>query len=207
MNHIFTLTEILLKRSLLNNSKPLNEEMLIFFGEYNNYLINSGLYKATGSGYYQVRRLILSGLIPFTKEELERYINNPTEEELYSSQPDQTLCNVYPSAKELIQEYWWYIKELKIDDMTIEEFNLKYEKYLENGFNGLEINNQDVINYLDDKFKVFIKSPEFKYSQIKVKFGKVRFYCKGISPEEEFIVESYITNLLNVTNLLDNEKK
>jgi hypothetical protein len=202
-----TLTEILLMRSLLNNSKPLNKEISIFFGDYKHYLLNPTLYSAKGSGYHQVRRLILSGLVPFTKEELEKYLNNPTEEELFSPQPDQTLCSVHPSSRELILEYWWYIKELKIDDMSIEEFNLKYKKYLKKGFKGLEINNQDVINYLDDKFKVFIKNPEFEYSQIKVKFGKVGFYCKGVSPEETFIVESYINNLLNITNLLNDENK
>jgi hypothetical protein len=60
--------------------------------------------------------------------------------------------------------------------MTIEEFNEKYKDYLGKGHYGLDINNQEVIEYLDDKFQELIKIPGFMYYQIKLKFNKPRVY-------------------------------
>jgi hypothetical protein len=72
--------------------------------------------------------------------------------------------------------------------MTTEDFNKKYSDYLETGHYGLAINNEEVINYLDRVFEEkLIHIPGFKYSQIKVKFGYCRFYCKGIQIPDELI--------------------
>ncbi len=61
--------------------------------------------------------------------------------------------------------------------MTLEEFNIKYDDYLEDGFYGLAIENQKVIDFLDSLFsEVLIHVPEFQYAQIKLKFGMARFY-------------------------------
>jgi hypothetical protein len=79
--------------------------------------------------------------------------------------------------------------------MTIEEFNEKYENYLEEGHYGLDIGNPEFVEWLDGKFQEFIKKPGFTFSQIKAKFGMGRFYCEGLTDEEVREVEDKITNL------------
>ena len=79
--------------------------------------------------------------------------------------------------------------------MTTEEFNKKYEKYIEPRFYGLDISDEDFINWLDNKFEVFITKSNFKFHQIKIKFGMGRFYCEGLSQEEVYEVEEKISNL------------
>lgn len=59
---------------------------------------------------------------------------------------------------------------------TIEEFNEKYKDYLEEGHYGLDIDIEELIVKLDEKFQEYIKTPGFKYSQIKEKFGTARAY-------------------------------
>ena len=61
--------------------------------------------------------------------------------------------------------------------MTTNEFNEKYKNYLKKGHYGLDISIPEVIEYLDKEFQSLIKIPEFQYSQIKLKFGRARFYC------------------------------
>ena len=58
----------------------------------------------------------------------------------------------------------------------IEQFNKKYEDYLETGHYGLDIQDAVIIEYLDKQFEDLIKIPGFKYSQIKLKFNSCRFY-------------------------------
>lgn len=80
--------------------------------------------------------------------------------------------------------------------MTAEEFDKKYEAYLEKGHYGLAIDDEAVINYLDERFQEFIKIPGFSYSQIKLKFGMARVYCEPSSvPTSE--LETAIENILN----------
>jgi hypothetical protein len=64
---------------------------------------------------------------------------------------------------------------------TSDEFNRKYEKYLENeSFYGLAINHPGVVAYLDKEFAKEIESnSDFVYSQIKLKFGAVRVYTNS----------------------------
>jgi hypothetical protein len=79
--------------------------------------------------------------------------------------------------------------------MTTEQFNQKYNDYLEEGHYGLTIYNEQFIEWLDGKFQEYIKHPDFKYSQIKAKFGMGRFYAEGISNEQISEVERKITEL------------
>lgn len=79
--------------------------------------------------------------------------------------------------------------------MTVEQFDEKYKDYLEDGHYGLAINNEEFINWLDDKFQEFIKQPGFKFSQIKAKFGMGRFYAEGLTDEQILEVEKKITEL------------
>ena len=79
--------------------------------------------------------------------------------------------------------------------MTTEQFNTKYNDYLEKGHYGLAIGDEEFVKWLDSKFEEFIKTPGFSYSQIKAKFGMGRFYCEGLSIEQVREVENKITKL------------
>jgi hypothetical protein len=77
---------------------------------------------------------------------------------------------------------------------TTDEFNNKYKDYLEDGFYGLAINDEDVIAYLDEKFTKEIETnPNFKYSQIKTKFNWVCVYAESDLSSQ---YESDITSIL-----------
>lgn len=62
--------------------------------------------------------------------------------------------------------------------MTKKEFNLKYEKYIEPIFNGLMVDDEQIIKYLDELFEFVIIpiNPNFQFSQIKMKYSMIRFY-------------------------------
>jgi hypothetical protein len=77
------------------------------------------------------------------------------------------------------------------------EFDTKYLEYLEEGHYGLDVTNEEFIDWLDTKFQEFITYPNFKYSQIKFKFGQGRFYCEGLPDELVKEVEDKITSLKN----------
>lgn len=83
--------------------------------------------------------------------------------------------------------------------MNIVEFNEKWKSHLEKGHYGLDIENENVINYLDKKFKLLLKDfPNFEYSQIKLKFGQARVYMEPfeINTRE---MEQEINNILKST--------
>lgn len=79
--------------------------------------------------------------------------------------------------------------------MTCDEFNTKYNKYLENGFDGLTINDPEVINYLDYEFEKELKiNQNFNFFQIKIKFGDSRVYTNS---DKDYIWEKHINGLIN----------
>lgn len=78
---------------------------------------------------------------------------------------------------------------------TTDEFNEKYKDFLEENHYGLAIQDEQFINWLDNKFQEFIIHPSFCYSQIKIKFGMGRFYCKGLSIQQVKEIENKITEL------------
>lgn len=80
--------------------------------------------------------------------------------------------------------------------MTAEEFNEKYKDYLEEGHYGLDIHNEEVINYLDKEFKKLIKIPKFSYSQIKIKYGVSRVYVEPWDKIDSAKLEKDIDNIL-----------
>jgi len=45
------------------------------------------------------------------------------------------------------------------------------------------------INTLDSRLSNLC--PDYKISQIKEKFGKLRFYCEGVSEEGQLVINSY----------------
>jgi uncharacterized membrane protein len=88
------------------------------------------------------------------------------------------------------------LKNLENNKMTTEEFNEKYKNYIEDGHYGLDIYNQNVIEYLDNQFQELIKIPNFSYSQIKTKFNSVRFYCENVDLNKIREIETEIETLL-----------
>jgi hypothetical protein len=80
--------------------------------------------------------------------------------------------------------------------MTLKEFNQKHKHLIEEGFNGLEFENKQVIEFLDTFFEsLLLVYPNFKVSQIKVKWGSCRFYS-NLSYQLNFEIENYINELL-----------
>jgi hypothetical protein len=96
--------------------------------------------------------------------------------------------------------------------MTIEEFNEKYKAYLGKRWYGLDIDDAEVINFLDNLFEHYlIKIEGFEYHQIKVKFGDVRFYSNLASNSTNdtlvALIEAHVKLLLRLKDLegkLDN---
>lgn len=84
--------------------------------------------------------------------------------------------------------------------MTTEEFNDKYDEWLEPRHYGLAINDEDVIKFLDSIFQDLTKIEGFSYSQIKLKFNMARFYADGISAELCSAIELRIDNLIQRLN-------
>lgn len=61
--------------------------------------------------------------------------------------------------------------------MTNSEFNDKWKAYLEAGHYGLAIGYDSVIEYLDTEvMPLLVQIEGFTFSQIKMKFGGIRFY-------------------------------
>ena len=61
-----------------------------------------------------------------------------------------------------------------------EEFNNKWESHLSEGHYGMDIGDQKVADYLNREFtalEIFV--PDFKYQQIKMKFGQSRVYLSS----------------------------
>lgn len=72
--------------------------------------------------------------------------------------------------------------------MTAEEFNKKYESFLEKGHDGLEFDVPEATEYLDKKFEELTKLEDFSYAQIKVKFDYPRVYM--VAANDHLISES-----------------
>ena len=56
------------------------------------------------------------------------------------------------------------------------EFNDKYDAYLDKDHGGMQIQVPAVLIYVDQIFNDLIKIPDFKYQQIKIKYGLARVY-------------------------------
>lgn len=79
--------------------------------------------------------------------------------------------------------------------MTSDEFNKKWHKYLEDRFYGMDIEQQDVIEYMDGEFEKEVKvNPSFAYAQIKLKFGTSRVYADS---DKAAMWENKINQLVN----------
>lgn len=82
--------------------------------------------------------------------------------------------------------------------MTSIEFNEKYDEYLEKGNYGLDFEHDTAIKRLDEIMQDLIKIPDFKYQQIKMKWGKTRFYADGVSMELCRAIEIYLDTIIEL---------
>jgi len=81
--------------------------------------------------------------------------------------------------------------------MTSDEFNEKWNEYLEHGFYGMAIEHPQVIEYLDNEFTKEINiNPSFNYAQIKMKFGTSRVYANS---DKTSVWEDEVNRLVNAT--------
>jgi hypothetical protein len=81
--------------------------------------------------------------------------------------------------------------------MTSNEFNEKWNKYLEDGFYGMAIEHPKAIEYLDNEFTKEIEvNPSFNYAQIKMKFGTSRVYANS---DKTSVWEDEVNRLVNAT--------
>lgn len=92
--------------------------------------------------------------------------------------------------------------------MTNSEFNIKWKEHIENGFEnqGLMINVLELTLYLDEVFtELKEKCPNFRYSQIKLKFGNLRIYLQD--NEQEIILKSIIDDNILKKHILNDKYK
>ena len=83
--------------------------------------------------------------------------------------------------------------------MTAKEFNEKYKDYLETGHYGMSIDDPETLEHFDKCFESLTKVNDFKFSQIKLKFGMGRVYTNihEIAPAFNIVInnmEEWLTN-------------
>jgi hypothetical protein len=89
--------------------------------------------------------------------------------------------------------------------MTVEEFNDKYAAYLPNGWYGLDIDDKEVIAWLDRIFEQYLtKIKGFEYHQIKLKYDSARFYSSLENKTASYYEGSALTELIetNINSIL-----
>lgn len=85
--------------------------------------------------------------------------------------------------------------------MTTQDFNKKYAQFLEHRHYGAAIDDERFLKYLDEMFmNIIFHHPKFKFTQVKSKFGHIRFYSNldmetGLQLEKE--LDIFYQNLIN----------
>jgi len=87
--------------------------------------------------------------------------------------------------------------------MTATEFNEKYSSYKEERHYGCALHNPIAVKFLDWVFKTWTKYPRFKYSQIKLKFGRCYIYTTTAPADEVSDVENVINNIYSLVKTED----
>lgn len=72
-------------------------------------------YESQCTGYKLLKKMVVEDITPATKEEFDRWKNNPTEDELFSAPDIKYLTFLHELTRPIIREHWGKIKELKID--------------------------------------------------------------------------------------------
>lgn len=72
-------------------------------------------YEQQCTGYKMLRKMVEENITPATKEEYDRWRNNPTEEELFSVPDIKYLTFLHELTRPIIREHWDKIKKLTIN--------------------------------------------------------------------------------------------
>jgi hypothetical protein len=72
-------------------------------------------YENQCTGYKLLRKMVMDDITPATKEEYDRWKNNPTMEELLSTPDLKYLTFLHELTRPIIREHWNKIKQLNID--------------------------------------------------------------------------------------------
>ncbi len=71
-------------------------------------------YESQGSGYKQLKVMVENQISPATKEETERWENNPTTLELGQIPDIKYMRSLHPILRDYVRDNWEYIKDLKL---------------------------------------------------------------------------------------------
>jgi hypothetical protein len=76
--------------------------------------------------------------------------------------------------------------------MNADEFNEKYKDYLETDHYGMSIDDPETVEHFDKCFESLTKVNGFKFTQIKLKFGRGRVYTNihQIAPALNVVVDN-----------------
>ncbi len=96
---------------------------------------------------------------------------------------------------------WWYNYcsdcVLIATNKRLRHFNTTYKDRIPERFYGASIPSIPVLSYLDKKFKEFEKEyPDFKFYQLKLKFGNPVLYIDNVPREKIFKIEEEIAEIL-----------
>ena len=88
--------------------------------------------------------------------------------------------------------------------MTADEFNTKYNEYLESNHYGLDIHEPSIVKFLDEFFEEYLTKIEgFKYTQIKIKYDDARFYFRTNTDHADYATNEALCFLVeNTINML-----
>lgn len=67
------------------------------------------------SGYYALHQMVVNSIEPASKEETERWENNPTEKELLESPPLRYMRAFHPLLRDFVRTNWNIIKDLEVE--------------------------------------------------------------------------------------------
>lgn len=71
-------------------------------------------YEEQATGYKLLREMVEKDITPATKKEYDRWINNPTFEELVSKPDLKYLTFLHELVRPVIREHWDKIKQLEL---------------------------------------------------------------------------------------------
>ena len=67
------------------------------------------------TGYLQLKKMVVENITPASLSEIDRWENNPTDDELFSIPDIKYLRFLHPLLRPIIVENWSRIKRMKIE--------------------------------------------------------------------------------------------
>jgi len=71
-------------------------------------------YESQCNGYKELRNMVINKMVPASLEEMERWENNPTVEEMYSTPEVRYLRFIHPVFRVMLVENWDKIKDMEV---------------------------------------------------------------------------------------------